>query len=133
MFFDSVEPLVPADTNGKQDVYEWERYEPESKTDSCTNAGESASETCEAEKGCVYLLSGGTSTDASFLIDASANGDDVFIATRAQLVPQDQNDNVNLFDARVGGVQPLAAAGVLGDGLPGRAARAADLRDSRRA
>lgn len=121
VFFDSVEPLTPLATDGKQNVYEWERYEPESRTDSCTNTpGESASDNlAKQEKGCVYLLSGGTSTDASFLIDASANGDDVFIATRAQLVPEDQNDNFNLFDARVGGVQPISPSACSGTGCQG--------------
>jgi hypothetical protein len=95
VFFDSAEPLVPQDSNGKQDVYEWER----------DGAG-----SCQESRGCVYLLSGATSSDASFLIDASANGEDVFIATRAQLVPEDQNGNFNLFDARVGGVQPPSPA-----------------------
>jgi DNA-binding beta-propeller fold protein YncE len=95
VFFDSAKPLLPQATNGKQDVYEWER----------DGAG-----SCQEDRGCVYLLSGATSSDASFLIDASANGDDVFIATRAQLVPEDQNGNFNLFDARVGGVQPPSPA-----------------------
>jgi len=104
VFFDSAEPLAPTDTNGKQDVYEWERE----------GAG-----SCDDSRGCVYLLSGATSTDASFFIDASANGNDVFIVTRAQLVAEDQNGNFNLFDARVGGVQPLAAAACSGTGCQG--------------
>ena len=61
---------------------------------------------CRREAGCVYLLSGGTSSDSSFLVDASADGNDVFIATRAQLQPQDRNEEFDLYDARVGGVQP---------------------------
>jgi DNA-binding beta-propeller fold protein YncE len=105
VFFDSAEPLVPQDTNGKQDVYEWER----------DGAG-----SCHDSQGCLYLLSGATSSDASFLIDASANGDDVFIASRAQLVPEDQNGNFNLFDARVGGVQsPSPSAMCSGVGCQG--------------
>jgi hypothetical protein len=121
VFFDSDEPLSPQDTNDRQDVYEWERYEPESKTDSCTNAsGESPSQNLEKqEKGCVYLLSGGTSSDDSFLIDASASGSDVFFVSRARLVGQDENDNFNLFDARVGGVQPLSAPACSGTGCQG--------------
>lgn len=92
VFFDSVEPLVSQDSNGLRDVYEWER----------DGAG-----SCQDSGGCVYLLTGGTSTDSSSFIDASANGDDAFIVTRAQLVPQDRNEDFNLYDARVGGVQPL--------------------------
>jgi hypothetical protein len=67
----------------------------------------------------VYLLSGGTSAGDSYLIDASASGDDVFIVSRARLVPQDQNDNFNLFDVRVGGVQPPAAPACSGTGCQG--------------
>ncbi len=104
VFFDSAEPLVPTDTNGKQDVYEWER----------DGAGG-----CRRGGGCVYLLSGGFSTDASYFIDASANGDDVFIVTRAQLVPQDTNDNFNLFDVRAGGVQQLSPSACSGTGCQG--------------
>jgi DNA-binding beta-propeller fold protein YncE len=96
VFFDSLEPLSPLDTNGKQDAYEWE----EEGVGSCPTG---------STRGCVYLLSGGTSTDASYLLDASPNGDDVFVATRARLVPTDRNDDFNLFDARVGGVQAAAA------------------------
>jgi hypothetical protein len=121
VFFDSVEPLSPRDSNGRQDVYEWERYEPDSSADSCTNtAGESASENLQKqEKGCIFLLSGGTSSDSSYLLDASASGNDVFFVSRARLTGQDQNDNFNLFDVRVGGVQPLASTACSGTGCQG--------------
>ncbi len=89
VFFDSIEPLVPLDKNGLVDVYEWEAQ------------GEGS---CVEPEGCVYLLSGGQSTDNSYLIDASANGDDVFFVSRAQLVKADHGDNDVLYDARVGGV-----------------------------
>jgi DNA-binding beta-propeller fold protein YncE len=104
VFFDSNEPLVPQDTNGQQDVYEWER----------DGAGG-----CEQANGCVYLLSGGTSTDASVFVDASVDGDDVFILSRAQLAPEDQNDNFNLFDAHAEGVQPSTPAACSGTGCQG--------------
>jgi len=121
VFFDSVEPLVPQASNRRQDVYEWERYEPESSTDSCTSApGESASENLrKREQGCIYLISGATSSDNSYLLDASASGNDAFFVTRARLVQQDTNDNFNLFDARVGGVQPLAPPACSGTGCQG--------------
>jgi hypothetical protein len=120
-FFDSHESLVPQASNGRQDVYEWERYEPESSTDSCTNTpGESASENLrKREQGCIYLLSGATSSDNSYFLDASASGNDAFFVTRARLVRQDNNDNFNLFDARVGGVQPLAPSACSGTGCQG--------------
>ena len=95
VFFDSPEPLVPEDGNGRQDVYEWERD------------GEGS---CETGPGCVYLLSGGTSAAASWLLDASASGEDVFIATRAQLSSVDQNDAYDVYDAHVGAPQAVAPA-----------------------
>jgi hypothetical protein len=104
VFFDSGETLVSQDTNGRQDVYEWER----------DGAG-----SCREEDGCVYLLSGGTSSSASWLLGASANGDDVFIITRAPLVPGDPYESFALYDARVGGVQPLAPPACTGTGCQG--------------
>jgi hypothetical protein len=104
VFFDSVEPLSPQDTNGLRDVYEWER----------DGAG-----SCQDSEGCVYLLSGGTSTDSSSLVDASVQGDDAFIVTRAQLVPQDRNETFDLYDAHVGGVQPLSSPACSGTGCQG--------------
>lgn len=104
VFFDSKEPLVGQDTNGKLDVYEWER----------DGAG-----SCAQGAGCVYLLSGGTSPAESYLVDASASGNDVFLVTRAQLVPQDENENYDLYDARVNGVVPLAPSVCTGSGCQG--------------
>jgi hypothetical protein len=89
VFFDSGVPLVPQDTNGTQDVYEWER---------------DGSGSCHEPAGCLYLLSGGTSTTKSWLLGTSASGDDVFFITRAQLSPVDRNENYDLYDARVEGV-----------------------------
>jgi hypothetical protein len=108
VFFDSAEPLVPQDTNGQQDAYEWEQN------------GEGS---CTRPDGCVFLLSGGTGDSASYFIDASTNGDDAFVVTRNHLVPQDQNEDYDLYDARVGGVNLLStAAGCMGAGCQGTAA-----------
>jgi hypothetical protein len=108
VFFDSTEPLVSADTNDLLDVYEWERH------------GEGS---CVQSVGCVYLLSGGHEKSASYFIDASANGDSVFIASAERLVPQDQNENYDLYDARVGGVNFVSAAsGCSGAGCQGATA-----------
>jgi hypothetical protein len=105
VFFDSEgQPLVAQDTNGKQDVYEWER----------DGAG-----SCRESGGCVYLLSGGTSGAASWLLGASASGDDVFVISRAPLVPGSPYDSFDLYDARVGGVQPLAPPACSGAGCQG--------------
>jgi hypothetical protein len=94
VFFSSLDALVPQDTNGVTDVYEWEQ----------DGAGE-----CHTSGGCIYLLSGGESVEHSFLADVSANGNDVFIITRAQLVPQDQNENVDLYDVRADAPRPPVA------------------------
>jgi hypothetical protein len=104
VFFDSVEPLVPQDTNGVQDVYEWERPEPGG---------------CEESGGCVYLLSGGTSSTFSWLLDASENGDDVFMITRAQLVAEDQNDNYKVYDVSNDGPSQVAPPVCVGGACQG--------------
>ncbi|MGH9447518.1 MAG: hypothetical protein ACRD3O_17580, partial [Terriglobia bacterium] len=104
VFFDSVEPLVPADTNGKPDVYEWER----------DGVG-----SCEEAAGCIYLLSGGTSTAASWLIGVSGSGNDVFMVSRANLTPEADNETYKVFDARVDGVQPVEPPACTGTGCQG--------------
>ena len=109
VFFDSFTPLVAQDTNGTQDVYEWER----AGTGSCTAAG-------AVNGGCVYLLSDGAGgSGSSWFIGASESGDDVFIATRARLVPEDRNENFDLYDVRVDGVRPVAPPACTGTGCQG--------------
>jgi hypothetical protein len=85
VFFDSSDTLLPGDTSGQQNVYEY-------------------------ENGNVYLISSGSSDDISAFTDASENGENVFFTTRAQLVPQDVDENAALYDARVGGGFPSAVA-----------------------
>ncbi len=104
VFFDGDEPLVPGDTNGEQDVYEWER----------DGAGG-----CAVSSGCIYLLSGGVGDTTSWLVGASETGSDVFMVTRAQLVPGDGNEAYDLYDARVGGVSPVAPPSCSGTGCQG--------------
>jgi len=117
VFFDTGQPLVPQDINGLQDVYEWERPNSGSEVDnSCTRSSSSYS---EVNGGCVYLLSGGTSTDDSYLLDASASGNDVFLRTRAKLVPGAVNENMALYDARVGGGFPETSQACEGTGCQG--------------
>ena len=76
VFFDSQEALVPQDTNGLTDVYEWEAP----GEGSCTADSASYS---SVNDGCLYDLSGGTSSEISVFDDASETGNDVFISTRA--------------------------------------------------
>ncbi len=104
VFFDSLEALLPQDINGRQDVYEWER----------DGVG-----SCQRSEGCIYLLSGGTSDSASSLLAANPSGDDVFIATRAQLLPEDRNESFDVYDARVGGVLRTAPPGCSGASCQG--------------
>ena len=105
VFFDSEEPLVAQDENGAIDVYEWER----GGTGSCATG---------APKGCIYLLSGGQSSDNSFLIDADATGENVFFTSREGFVPQSRG-RVVLYDARVGGGFPEVSIACTGTGCQG--------------
>jgi hypothetical protein len=104
VFFNSRDPLVAQDTNGVNDVYEWER---------------DGSGACAEAEGCIYLISGGTAGEGNFLVDASASGDDVFFTTRAKLVAEDQNENVDVYDAHVGAAPPPAEPQCTGTGCQG--------------
>jgi NHL repeat len=104
VFFDTSEGLVSQDENGREDVYEWER----DGSGSCTRAA-----------GCLYLLSGGTSTDNSTFVDASENGSDVFIMTRAELVPKDHGEVREIYDVRVGALPELTPPVCTGSGCQG--------------
>jgi DNA-binding beta-propeller fold protein YncE len=78
-FFESTEALVPSDTNGVRDVYEY-------------------------EDGGAHLISSGTSSFETALEDVSESGDDVFFRSNQQLVPQDnQEGELVTYDARVEG------------------------------
>ncbi len=104
VFFESAQPLVPQATNGWLDVYEWERY---------------GTGSCEQAQGCIFLLSSGSDPENTYLLDASANGNDVFIITRAQLVAQDRNDLEDVYDVRVDGVRPGVVPECAGTGCQG--------------
>ena len=76
VFFQSPDPLIGADVNGKPDVYEW-------------------------ENGQLYLISAGNATVPSYYIDNSASGNDVFFATAQGLIPSDRDEQVDVYDARI--------------------------------
>jgi hypothetical protein len=82
VFFDTVDPLVSRDTNGRRDVYEFD--------------------TARAE---VHLITSGTcACDAQF-VDASPDGANAFFTTPQSLVRVDVDKNSDLYDARVlGGI-----------------------------
>jgi hypothetical protein len=83
VFFSSAEALVPEDTNGVLDAYE---YDPAT--------------------GAVSLISTGRGKDPATFADASASGNDVFFVTRQRLVASDRDELVDLYDARDGSSLP---------------------------
>jgi hypothetical protein len=78
VFFTSKDALLPADTNGQDDVYAWTEGE-------------------------LNLISTGTSPRGSNFNNASLDGSSVLFYTSDALVPQDGDDLVDLYDARVNG------------------------------
>ena len=96
LFFESFDSLAPADTNQKQDVYEWEAL----GSGNCAAAEPSYD---PAAGGCVSLISTGKDSHDSDLLDASADGRDVFIRTAEQLLATDSDDVTDVYDARSGG------------------------------
>ncbi len=76
VFFDTPAALVPQDTNGTRDVYEW-------------------------EAGHVYLISSGNNPKESQILDSSESGGDVFFATSSELVPGDADAAPDIYDARI--------------------------------
>ncbi len=84
LFFQTREALVPSDTNGQTDVYEY-------------------------EDGHLYLISSGASSHPSQFGDASESGDNVFFDTTQALLPQDTQEGMEaIYDARVEGGFPAA-------------------------
>jgi Divergent InlB B-repeat domain/WD40-like Beta Propeller Repeat len=119
LFFNSSDALAPKDSNGTEDVYE---YEPEG-VGSCTPASSSGSvvfepaasaevegRTVTGAAGCVGLISSGLSSRESAFLDASESGDDVFFLTAARLSPRDFDTATDVYDARVGGGEAAPSA-----------------------
>jgi hypothetical protein len=98
LFFTTAEPLVDSDLNGMRDAYEY-----------------------DSRDGSVRLVSDGKSAADSYFVGVSDSGDDVFFTTRAALLPQDRDDNVDLYDARRGSRFPAAPVepDCAGDGCQG--------------
>ena len=112
VFFETDDKLVSADTNGDvscapwgssnqkevvrtcQDVYEWEAQGQGSCSSDAQNGG------------CLYLLSTGKGKEPAFFSDASESGDDVFVFTADQLVGQDKDELIDVYDVKVGGGIP---------------------------
>lgn len=85
LFFDSSDALVPHTSDGRQNVYEY-------------------------VGGHVRAISDVAGGSASFFMDASANGDNVFFASADQLLPQDTSNNVVVYDARIDGGFPVVGS-----------------------
>lgn len=83
VFFSSPDPLVPGDTNGRYDAYEYDTVTEE-----------------------VHLLSSGTSPANSYFLESSADGSDVFFVTGEALSGWDRDTSFDLYDARVDGGLP---------------------------
>ena len=83
VFFQEGGVLLPRDTDGQTNVYEF-----------------------DYESG-LHLISSGTSSTESVLLGASPSGNDVFFLTRQSLVAQDSAQEANkIYDARVDGGFP---------------------------
>ncbi len=90
LFFNSFDALLPGDTNGVQDVYEWEAQ---------------GSGDCAEPGGCLSLISTGQSPDESEFTDADPSGKNVFFATESSIDPEDPG-GIDIYDARIGGGFP---------------------------
>jgi hypothetical protein len=98
LFFNSSDALVPADVNGKEDVYE---YEPVG-VGGCRPPGYGRSASVvfsESMGGCVALISAGTSSEESAFMGASETGGDVFFLTLSRLSSRDFDTSIDLYDA----------------------------------
>jgi len=98
LFFNAIDPLALGDTNGEQDVYQWEAV----GSGTCKEFSPTYSPT---NGGCIDLISSGKSPQSSELVDASSDGDDVFFKTAQSLWPADPG-LVDIYDARVEGGFP---------------------------
>jgi sugar lactone lactonase YvrE len=78
LFFTSAAKLLPADTNGVEDVYVY-------------------------KAGQLSLITPGKGPYPAFLMDISADGRDVYLGTDEPLVAQDVNGERDIYDARIGG------------------------------
>lgn len=83
LFFDSWDALVAGSAGGVENVYEY-------------------------EGGRVYPISDTASGDSAFLLDASANGENVFFATDDRLLPSDTEGDLVVYDARENGGFPVS-------------------------
>jgi hypothetical protein len=100
LFFNANDALVPQDSNGTEDVYQYEPPQGEGQppSNNCTASSPTYS---PASGGCVNLVSSGTSGEESAFLDASESGNDVFFLTAAQLSPSDRDTALDVYDSHV--------------------------------
>ena len=94
VFFQTTLSLVPGDSNGKIDVYQW-------------------------HDGTLSLISAGTGSADAWYSSATASGSDVFFNSYDRLVPEDTDEQMDVYDARVDGgfpAPPAAPATCVGAG-----------------
>jgi NHL repeat len=102
LFFESFDALLPQDTNGRRDVYQWSAP----GTGDCdTDNATPGPLHFPVNEGCLSLISSGQADEAAYFFDASADGTDVFFADAADLVSQD-SELIDVYDARIGGGFP---------------------------
>jgi hypothetical protein len=82
VYFDTDARLVAADVNGSHDVYEY-------------------------HDGAVTLISPGNRPFDAIIGDVSADGKNVFFTTQQKLVGRDNDESIDVYDARVNGGLPL--------------------------
>jgi hypothetical protein len=99
LFFTSKDAIDLNDENEAADVYQFEL----AGTGGCTSSHPTY---VQPQGGCIDLISSGRDPKRSVLIDASADGADVFFATVRPLVAQDEDERFDIYDARIGGGFP---------------------------
>ncbi|HEV3093665.1 MAG TPA: hypothetical protein VGY30_04030, partial [Solirubrobacteraceae bacterium] len=83
IFFNTSESLVPQDTNGIADAYEY-----------------------NVKTGKLSLLSPGTGENGSWFVQTNPSGSDALVATREQLTGWDEDKLDDVYDARINGGYP---------------------------
>jgi hypothetical protein len=97
LFFNSPIALAPHDTNGLEDVYQ---YEPAGVGGASGCASSSATFNAHTG-GCLDLISSGQSAFESAFMDASESGNDVFFLTSERLTSADIDTGYDVWDAHV--------------------------------
>jgi len=98
VFFGTPDALVPEDTNGEAGCPPVAE-----SSESWIGPVPACTDVYEWHDGRVSLISDGASAHPARLMFSTASGRDVFFYTRERLVGWDKDDNVDIYDARIGG------------------------------